>query len=75
MLYDKLGKVKRFHSGLIKTMTSADGKSNIKQQIAENLNRVYQEALEDDVPDAFAEMIERFKAEKAKLDKAKTDDK
>ncbi len=75
MHYDKLGKVKWFHSGLIKTMTSAHRKSNIQQQITENLKRVYQEALEEDVPDAFAEMIERFKAEKAKLDKVKTDDK
>ena len=56
-------------------MAQASRKSNIQQQISENLKRVYDEALEEDVPDKFADMIERFKAEKAKLDAKKSDGK
>lgn len=56
-------------------MAHASGKSNIKGQISENLKRVYDEAFDENVPDEFAQMIERFKAEKAKLDAKKSDDK
>lgn len=56
-------------------MTAGNGKSNIKSQITENLRQVYDEALEEDVPDTFASLVERFKKEKAKLDKAQQNDK
>lgn len=46
-------------------MVPKDRKSNVNQQIRENLQRVYQEALDDEVPREFIEMIERLKAEKA----------
>lgn len=54
-------------------MSQASGKSNIQQQISENLKRVYDDAFDEGVPDEFAQMIERFKAEKAKLDAKKQD--
>lgn len=50
-------------------MVSENRKSNAKEQIRKNLQRVYQEALEEEIPSEFMELIERLKAEK----KAKTD--
>lgn len=52
-------------------MGSETGKSNVNKQIQENLQRVYDEALADDLPEEFVRMIERLKAEK----KAKSNDK
>ena len=52
-------------------MGSDNGKSNVNKQIQENLQRVYDEALADDLPEEFVRMIERLKAEK----KAKSNDK
>lgn len=43
----------------------------MNKQIMENLQRVYGEALQDDLPEEFAKLIERLKAEK----KAKPDGK
>ncbi|MGR3506756.1 MAG: NepR family anti-sigma factor [Paracoccaceae bacterium] len=34
----------------------------LKRQIDENLKRVYQDALEEDVPDRFKELLERLRA-------------
>jgi hypothetical protein len=56
-------------------MTPKNGKSNIKQQITDNLRRVYDEAYQEDVPDAFAKLVERFREEKEKIDRANPDDK
>jgi hypothetical protein len=35
-------------------------KSNLRRQIDENLQRVYQEALEEDIPERFAELLQRL---------------
>lgn len=50
-------------------MVSDKKKSNANEQIRQNLQRVYDEALSDEIPNEFIEMIERLKAEK----KAKSD--
>ncbi len=50
-------------------MVSDGKKSNANEQITENLKRVYEEALQEEIPSEFIEMIERLKAEK----KAKSD--
>lgn len=36
-------------------------KSGIREQIDENLRRVYQEALQEEVPDRFKELLERLR--------------
>lgn len=36
---------------------------SVRQQIDENLRRVYQETLEEDVPDRFAELLKRLQAQ------------
>lgn len=45
-------------------MASDDKKSKVISQIRENLQRVYDEALKEEIPPDFLEMIERLKAEK-----------
>ena len=40
--------------------------SGLKAQIDENLKRVYDEALEKDVPDRFKELIEQLRRKEAK---------
>lgn len=45
-------------------MVSDGKKSNANEQITENLKRVYEEALQEEIPPRFIEMIERLKAEK-----------
>lgn len=50
-------------------MVSDKKKSTANAQIKENLQRVYEEALSEEIPSEFIEMIERLKAEK----KAKPD--
>ncbi|MDA8587034.1 NepR family anti-sigma factor [Rhodobacteraceae bacterium] len=55
-------------------MASDKTKSSVKQQIEENLKRVYDEALQEDVPDELSDMIKRFQAEKARIDKAKSNE-
>lgn len=45
---------------------ASDGKnSNANEQIRENLRRVYEEALEDEFPQEFIELIERLADEKS----------
>lgn len=45
-------------------MVTESKKADVSDQIQENLQRVYQEALQDEVPSEFIELIERLKAEK-----------
>ena len=52
-------------------MASQNRKSNSKDEIRRNLQRVYDEALQEEIPNEFIEMIARLKAEKD----AKSDDK
>ena len=46
-------------------MVSKSKKSNVNDQIRENLQRVFDEALNDEVPQQFIEMIKRLSKEKA----------
>lgn len=39
-------------------------KSSVRQQIDENLKRVYDDALKEEVPDKFLELIAKLKADK-----------
>lgn len=43
-------------------MADSKGKSRLHQQIDENLKRVYEEALSEDVPDRFKDLIARLRA-------------
>jgi len=45
-------------------MASEIRKSNVNKQIQENLQRVYGEALDDELPEDFVKMIERLKEQK-----------
>lgn len=45
-------------------MASDSKKSNANAQIKENLQRVYDEALNEEIPSEFIEMIARLKAKK-----------
>ena len=56
---------------MVKKMAFDKKKSNSNAQIKENLRRVYEEALDEEIPNEFIEMIARLKAEK----EAKTDEK
>lgn len=52
-------------------MASDKKKSTANEQIRRNLQRVYQEALEDEIPSEFIEMIERLKSQKESKTNAK----
>lgn len=43
-------------------MADSKGKSRLHQQIDENLKRVYEEALSEEIPDRFKELIARLRA-------------
>jgi hypothetical protein len=43
-------------------MADNKGKSRLHQQIDENLKRVYEEALSEDVPDRFKDLIAQLRA-------------
>lgn len=43
-------------------MTDTKGKSRLHQQIDENLKRVYEEALSEDIPDRFKDLIAKLRA-------------
>ncbi|MEM6891917.1 MAG: NepR family anti-sigma factor [Pseudomonadota bacterium] len=45
-------------------MVSDKKKSNADELINENLQRVYEEALNEEIPDEFLEIIARLKSEK-----------
>ena len=42
---------------------SENTRPSVRQQIDENLRRVYQETLQEDVPDRFAELLKRLHAQ------------
>jgi hypothetical protein len=46
---------------VFQAMTRSDDKSSPKRQIDENLRRVYQEALDEAVPDRFKELLAKLK--------------
>lgn len=49
-------------------MASVRNKSSVKQQIDENLKRVFDEALKEELPDKFMELIDRLNEKDAAQD-------
>lgn len=47
-------------------MAGEKPKSSLRQDIDENLKRVYQDALQEDVPDRFKKLLEQLKAKEVK---------
>lgn len=43
------------------SMAHENNKSRLEEQIDENLRRVYQQKLEEDVPDRFKELLDQLK--------------
>jgi len=43
-------------------MDSSSSKSKVEQQIDENLKRVYNDAMKDELPDRFMNLIAQLKA-------------
>ncbi len=52
-------------------MPDSEPKAKLRQQIDQNLKRVYQEALEEDVPDRFKDLLLKLR-DKDKLREAKS---
>ena len=46
-------------------MADNKGKSRLHQQIDENLKRVYEEALSEDIPDRFKDLIAQLRAKES----------
>lgn len=46
-------------------MADSKGKSRLHQQIDENLKRVYEEALSEEIPDRFKELIAQLRAKES----------
>ncbi|WP_091296978.1 NepR family anti-sigma factor [Gemmobacter aquatilis] len=46
-------------------MTSKPAKSSLQQQIDENLKKVYEEALKEEIPDRFKDLLAQLKAKEA----------
>jgi hypothetical protein len=63
LLYVNLQRQERF-LGMVNKMGPDKRKSNANRQIQENLRRVYEEALSEEIPSEFIEMINRLKKEK-----------
>ncbi|MFL4471760.1 NepR family anti-sigma factor [Tateyamaria armeniaca] len=51
--------------GLQENMAQDEKRPRAKDTIDANLKRVYQEALEEDVPDRFKDLLEQLKAQDA----------
>ncbi|MFC4667949.1 NepR family anti-sigma factor [Seohaeicola nanhaiensis] len=47
-------------------MTKSEETSKLQAQIDENLKRVYQEALQEQVPDRFKDLLEKLRQKEAK---------
>lgn len=50
------------------TMAQQKAKHELDEQIEENLKRVYQKTLEEEIPDRFMELIEQLKQQDAQND-------
>ncbi|MFC6499305.1 NepR family anti-sigma factor [Gemmobacter lanyuensis] len=46
-------------------MTKTSAKSSLQSQIDENLRRVYEEALKEEVPERFKDLLAQLKAKEA----------
>lgn len=49
-------------------MAQQKAKHELDEQIEENLKRVYQKTLEEEIPDRFMELIEQLKQQDAQND-------
>ncbi|WP_460273614.1 NepR family anti-sigma factor [Celeribacter sp. ULVN23_4] len=49
-------------------MAQQKSKHELDEQIEENLKRVYQKTLEEEIPDRFMELIEQLKQQDAQND-------
>ncbi|MDQ1849666.1 NepR family anti-sigma factor [Gemmobacter fulvus] len=47
---------------MINPMSKSQTNSNVQQQIDENLKRVYDEALKEEIPDRFKQLLAQLKA-------------
>ena len=50
----------------MENMAEQKPKSSLRQDIDENLKRVYEDALEQDVPDRFKQLLAQLKAKEGK---------
>ena len=48
--------------GMYVEMADGKGKSRLHQQIDENLKRVYEEALTEEIPDRFKDLIAQLRS-------------
>lgn len=46
---------------MIVIMPDTDPKANLRQQIDQNLKRVYQDALQEEVPDRFKDLLAQLR--------------
>lgn len=46
-------------------MTKTSAKSSLQSQIDENLRRVYEEAMKEEVPERFKDLLAQLKAKEA----------
>ena len=51
---------------MLEHMAGKDKKSNLQEQIDANLKRVYQDALQEDVPDRFKQLLEQLRKKESK---------
>jgi hypothetical protein len=57
---------RQMSEGMKDSMTSGKDKATLKQQIDENLRRVYQQAANEPVPEKFQELLRRLKEQDQK---------
>lgn len=51
---------------MMERMSSDNQKSSLRKDIDENLRRVYEDALKEEVPDRFKLLLEQLKAKESK---------
>ncbi len=51
---------------MMEKMAGEKPKSSLRRDIDENLKRVYEDALKDEIPDRFKLLLEQLKAKEAK---------
>lgn len=54
---------------MLEKMAGHGRKSSLKEQIDENLRRVYQDALKEEVPDRFKQLLEQLRAKESRSGK------
>lgn len=51
---------------MMEEMSGEKPKTDLRQDIDENLRRVFQDALKDDIPDRFKDLLAELKAKEVK---------